>query len=366
MTDVASPQADAAPLAAPAIVSAPANTQEPLTPSEAARLMAQARWSKPAESQEAPEPAAPANELADEANAAQQDNADPGTTDDASTPEPEEALPPIEPPRSWTKEAKERWSTYPREAQEEFARIEQAREREFRRGQNEAAELRRAAQAQLEQVEQARKHYESQLPILMQTLQDAQAGAFSDIKSAEDYTRLASEDPFRFLQFQAHQAKVQAVNAELERVRAEQERMSQSQWAEHIAKENEKAIDLIPDLADKAKAEKLTSRVANELLPELGFAQEELAALASGKQKLSIYDARIQRLLFDSIRLADIQKAKVAAATKPVPTVQRPGVASAKSAADDASIQALEQQLNNSGRLDDAFRLFQARKALSR
>src|SRR6476661_3360842 len=45
----------------------------------------------------------------------------PGETQEADPAE----KPPVEPPRSWTKEAKDRWNTIPRDAQEEFARIEQ-------------------------------------------------------------------------------------------------------------------------------------------------------------------------------------------------------------------------------------------------
>jgi hypothetical protein len=54
-------------------------------------------------------------------------------------------LPPIDPPRSWTKAEKERFQSLPRETQEYLHTREQEREREFRRGQNEAAEQRKAS-----------------------------------------------------------------------------------------------------------------------------------------------------------------------------------------------------------------------------
>src|SRR5882672_4996536 len=44
----------------------------------------------------------------------------------------------IEPPRSWTKEEKERFFSLPRETQEYLANREQERDREIRRSQNEA------------------------------------------------------------------------------------------------------------------------------------------------------------------------------------------------------------------------------------
>jgi hypothetical protein len=58
----------------------------------------------------------------------------------SEAPQAEDAAPPIEPPRSWTKEAKEQWQALPRNTQEYLAQREQERDREVRRSQNEAAE----------------------------------------------------------------------------------------------------------------------------------------------------------------------------------------------------------------------------------
>ena len=91
--------------------------------------------------------------------------------------------PSIEPPRSWTKEAKERWASLPRETQEYLAEREQERDREFRRSQNEAADKLKGLTAKEQAVEQARQQYEAALPLLFQTLQHQQAGEFADIKT---------------------------------------------------------------------------------------------------------------------------------------------------------------------------------------
>src|SRR6478735_8945483 len=77
-------------------------------------------------------------------------------------PEPAEE-PPIEPPRSWTKEEKAEFATYPREAQEKIARREQDREAALRKGQNEHAEKLKGLTAKEQQVEQARQQYEAAL-----------------------------------------------------------------------------------------------------------------------------------------------------------------------------------------------------------
>jgi hypothetical protein len=187
----------------------------------------------------------------------------------------------------------------------------------------------------------------------MQTLMDAQQASFGDIKTVADVEKLQAEDPFRFQAWQVQQMKLQAANAENERVNGEKLRAQQTEWADHVQKENALAAEHIPDLADKDKAEKLTSRVANELLPELGFKPGELNALASGKERLSIYDHRVQRLLADSLKLRDIQKAKLVVAAKPAPPVQRPGTSKPAGSANSDTINKLSAQLERSGDTKD-------------
>jgi hypothetical protein len=253
----------------------------------------------------------------------------------------------------------------PRETQEYLHTREQEREREFRRSQNEIADQRKAIEAERQKAEQVKQQYEAQLPALMQALQEANAGAFGDIKTVEDVTKLAAEDPFRYLQWQAHQQKMAAVNAEMERANGEKSKAEHSKWTQHIQEENAKAAEFIPELADKDKGQALVQRVASELLPELGFKDSELADLASGKSKLSIYDHRIQRLLAESLKLRDIQKAKTAVAAKPLPPVVKPGTARPAGNAVSEQVQALTRKLEQTGdlRVAQQLRALQTRRA---
>jgi Predicted membrane protein len=343
------------------VATAPADTPSELTAEAAARALAEIRWKRnnpeKAPAAENPEAVETPEQLPDEGNG------DP-ETDPAEEPEaaePEEDLPPIEPPRSWTKAEKERFASLPRETQEYLHTREQERDREFRRSQNELADQRKAIQAEREAAEKARQQYEANLPALMQELQNAQQSSFADIKSMEDVARMQAEDPFRFQAWQVQQMKLQAVNAEVERAESEKARSEQSKWAKHVQEENAKAAEFIPDLADKDKAEKLTSRVARELLPDLGFAESELNELAAGKSKLSIYDHRVQRLLADSLKLRDILSAPKAVAAKPVPPVQRPGTAAPKGSQSSERIQALQKTFERDPSVENATALRLAR-----
>lgn len=341
------------------------DTPKELSVSDAARALRAAR--KPKE-QSPPTPAAEAPPEDPKLAQADADPEEPAPSEDTTEAEPAESLPPLDPPRSWTKEAKDRWNALPRDAQEEIARIDQSWERERRRSQNEAAEKLKGLTAKEQEVEKARQEYEAKLPAIMQALQDAQAGAFADIKNMDDVTKLANEDPFRYLQWQAHQQKLQAVNYEMTKAEERKAQEHQTQWAQHVQKENALFAEKAPEFADKTKAKELTNR-AVEKLQDIGFTDQELGELATGKARLSVYDHRIQLLILDSLKYADVQKAKTAVAAKPVPPVQRPGVAKAPGASNAQTIQNLEKQLETASGLNSiriAAQLTQARRAAAR
>jgi hypothetical protein len=335
---------------APTVITPAADTGENLSISQAARALAAARHKPkeqaPVETQEAA-PEQP--ELAEEANAAPLEEA---PSEDTKEAEPAE-VPPIEPPRSWTKEAKERWQSLPRETQEYLAEREQERDREVRRSQNETAEKLKGLTAKEQAVEQARQEYEAKLPAIMQALQDAQAGVFSDIKTMDDVQKLANEDPFRYLQWQAHQQKLQAVNHEIQKAEERKTQERSTKWADHVQAENKLFAERVPEFADKAKAQELTQKAVSKLT-EVGFTDQELGELAQGKSKLSIYDHKVQLLILDAVRWSDAQKAKTAAIAKPVPPVQRPGVSKPQGSAASEQIQALTAKLERTGSLKDA------------
>jgi hypothetical protein len=67
--------------------------------------------------------------------------------------------------------------------------------------------------------------------------------------------------------------------------------------------------------------------------------------MVSGKSQLPIFHNAIQRLLFDSLKLADIEAAKATAAPKTVPPVQRPGTPKPVVTGNVQQLQALEKKL---------------------
>jgi hypothetical protein len=320
---------------------------------DAARALASARKPKEQRQPEAPVAAAPdapaeapEESKAEDANDAAPPEEAPGETQEADPAE----QPPIEPPRSWTKEAKERWQSLPRETQEYLAEREQERDREVRRSQNEAAEKTKALTAKEQAVEQARQQYEAALPILAQNLQASMSSEFADIRTMADVQKLAQEDWPRYARWDAQQKQLAAVQQEHEASTKRQEQERIAKFAEFAEKEDRLLQEKVPELADKDKAAKL-QKTALGVLHEAGFTDDELSQSWSGEGKINLRDHRWQMVVIKAAKYDAAQQGFVekttAAKAKPLPPVQRPGVAQPKGARNAAVIQDLSSRVEN-------------------
>jgi hypothetical protein len=329
-----------------------------LSVSEAARSLAQAR--KPNEQQQAaeqrtdgaaqaagqesaahPRPApGPNRESEAGQGAGDATSQDTGTRGETENADPGGELPPIEPPRSWTKEDKELFTSLPRETQERIAERERSRESDFLRRQNEAADKLKGLTAKEQAVDQARQQYEAALPLLLTTLQEQQAGEFADIKTLADVERIAREDMPRYVRWDIHQKKIADVSQQLTAVLARQMLERQQQFTEFAQQQDELIKEKLPDMADVKKAAELQTRCL-ATLTGLGFAEAELAHSWNGQKDLSLRDHRVQLLIRDATLWREAQAKAKAAQARPVPPVQRPGVAQPKGAAQHAQIENL-------------------------
>jgi hypothetical protein len=356
--------------AAPIAVVTPANDKPILSPREAGRALANWRTEQRKKSSE--QPAAPATEsqaapaqdapveqpqeLADEANAAPPEQEAPGETSET---EPAEQ-PSFDPPRSWTKEAKEAFKLLPPGLQKDVAELERSREVEIRRSQNEVAEKLKGLTAKEQAAEQVRQQYEAALPSLLQALQDQQAGEFSDIKTMADVERLAREDWPRYALWDASQKKIQAVGMEMQRSQERQASEFKQKWSDFTTKEDQAFADKVPEMADPKKASALADAAVG-VLRETGFSDQELAKLWNGEASISLRDHRLQLIVRDAVKLRQAQKA-AKVTPKPVPPVQRPGSAAVRQTTGEAQIQALNNQLAKTGNARDAAALLVAQR----
>lgn len=328
------------------IPAAVAGGEGPLTPSQAARSVIDWRNKRNAQAEEPRgEPAAPepVPESAQAADTAPETPAT-GETEDANPVE--ETQPPLERPRSWSKERDEAWNKLDRGTQEYLLDYDRKTSAEVRKAQNETAEKLKGLTAKEREIEEARTKYESALPALLETLQQERNGEFSDVKTVADLEKLSREDPFRYLQWTARQQKIAAVENQLKEAQDRQAKETQTRWAEFAKREDDLVLEHIPELADAAKAPALREK-AISVLEDVGFKKNELADLFNGKSAVSLRDNRIQQLVFKALKYDEAQKAAKVAAKKPLAPVQKPGVAANRGSADQADIKSLEKQLDN-------------------
>jgi hypothetical protein len=350
-----------------AITVVPVSDDAPIYPRAAANALTD--WRRKSDAEEDKPAEAPPQAAEPEPDSAQAEDAAPAEEATGEQPtetnEPAEELPPIEPPRSWTKEDKEEFKSYPREAQEKIARREQDRETALRRGQNEVAEQRKEAEALRAKLNESLQQYEQATQSALQAVQQATAGEFADIKTPDDINKLANEDPLRFTRYQAHLMNVAQIERAAQLAQEQRAQQFKSQWAEFATKEDAKFLERAPEMADKDKATKIADASVS-LLKDVGFSEADLAKLWNGEASVSLRDHRVQLLIRDAARYREAQTtAPKKIAAKPVPPVQRPGVAPSRGAQADLELKHLEKQLNQTGNWKDAAKLLLAKRAVA-
>lgn len=348
-------------------VAAPA-ADEPLTARAAASLLGAAPEKKPDTGTEQ-EPATPsepeergaADESADEADATPPEAEPSGETEGEDDPD---DAPTIDPPRSWTKEDKAAFALLPRDTQERLLALDRTRELELRRGQNEAAEAKKAIEAERQAAEQARQQYEHALPTLLQQIEAVQASEFAHVQTWDDLAALQQNDPLGFQRYQLLQQRADAVRQEAQAAQRQQQQDMQARWQEFVAQQDQLAAQRIPDLVDPEKAEK-AAKQARSFLTDLGFSDAEITDHWNGRP-LSMRDARVQEAFWKATRFDAAQKAAKTATAATPPPVQRPGAAPSKGERSQGAIKDLNDRFNRSQSPRDAARLLAAMRARSK
>lgn len=348
----------------PTVVTVPADAPATIAnPSEAARILRAARTSKQ-KAQEAPQEAAssePVTESAPEASDAVPVEEPPVTTEEASAEVPPE-LPPVERPRSWSADETEAWNALPRTAQERLAERERARDVEIRRSQNEVAEQRKAIEAELEAAKLQRQQYEQALEwTLSNSLNGPDAAQFADIKTPADARRLATDDPLRYTQYQAWRDETRQLAEQYQQVQAQKQQEQTQSWQTFATKEDALFAEKVPDIADPAKQQKITAETVAYLTDGLGFSKDEIVQAWNTP---AWRDHRAQLALYHAAKHWNASRQIKSTPPKPLPPVQRPGVAQGRNAAQEQHIKALEERLNRTANPKDAAALLRARRGI--
>jgi hypothetical protein len=352
-SETAAPAAPAAP--ADFTPTLPADTG-PINVRDATKIIADAREKAQKAAQEPEKPVTP---RATNGQFAKQEEI-PSQEGDAAPPqevtgETQEADPADEPllelPRSWNKDKAEFWQKLDRPTQEYLLEQDKTASAEIRRVQNEAAEKTKALTAKEQAADTARQQYEAAAQRNLQFLQGEMSRDFGDIKSIADVQKLATDDPFRFAQFQARQMQIQAQAKEvenLERQRAEEASNKFDTWSKE---QDEKFTKQFPEFADKEKSAKVREGIVTYLTKEVGVPEEQLPKLWN---EHLFRDAMFQRVVYDASRFHAAQQKAKAAVAVPKPAPQRPGSAPNKGAQVQDQIAGLQAKLKTSKGIEAA------------
>jgi hypothetical protein len=339
----------------------------------AAQALAAARHAKKPDSPTEPQPAPQERPIEAAPEQATQSGDEPDATAAAEQPPGDETAeadraeqPPIEPPRSWTKEARERFASLPRETQEYLADREQERDRELRRSQNEAAEKLKGLTAKEQAAEQERAKYEQLVPQALALMQQQHNAKFPDIRTTEDVTKMAAEDWPRYVMWDAEQKRLASAQYEAQQISQRQTQEKQAKLSEFEQAQAKLFAEKVPEFADPAKKTELQNKAIDLLKSHLGFTDAELGEIYNSDKGLSLRDHRTQLLLLDGIKYREAKAAGAKPAPKPVPPVQRPGASQSRGTANGVEVQNLAKRLDQSSGINalrNAAQLLQARRA---
>ena len=358
-----------APVVIPVVERSPAGDGE-LSISAAVNSLKDARYKDAAAAKKPDEEETPA---VDDAAAKAADTNEDGTPHEDAAPaeeettadEPEEKLPPLEAPRSWTKEEQSVFKTLPRPLQETVARREQERDTETRRSQNEAAEAKKTVDKSVSEAKQAQLRYEQALPEVYKILLDQSAGEFGDIKTMDDVSRLAATDFPRYALWDAHQKKLAATQRQIQEAQTRQTAERSQAWNTYAKTEDDLFHEKVPEMRDPKKGDELGKQAVQSLI-DLGFKPEELSKAWEGEASLSVRDHRFQMLALKAAKWDAAQaKAKTVSKAK-LPAPQKPGASAPRQGAAASALQALEKNFNETGDPKVGAELLRARRAASR
>lgn len=224
-------------------------------------------------------------------------------------------------------------------------------------------QVREAIEQELGKAHHAQQAYTQALSVAQQVAQAGLVDTLPELTQipldrwAEAISILHQTDPQRVQRAMAiieRGAQVEAAQSQHQQHQAAEHQQRVETWARDqnsrydawAAKEGIKPSDIAP--------------AAQEYLNDLGIDGNSLVRLT--QQNPVLRSSEFQRMLTDATRYRMMKSAPAKAIPKPVPHVQRPGVAAPKGAYAAENLQSLRNRLASTGSPEDAFALYQARK----
>lgn len=321
----------------------PTPASAPLSVAEATSLLSSAPVMAPPEDQETAE-ATPETLAAPEAEAT-----DAPSEETVSEGDPEgEVEPPdqavIEPPANWDADAKAKWPDIPRELQEYLTGLETQRNTAVSTAQREAADVRKAADAEVSQV----KTLADELGKLIPRLITAHEKEFGDDPDwAAHAEQVGAEQAF--IDKERWQAQRKDI-AETLKQEAKANAIAQEKWR---SAEYEKLKTLSPDLVHPTEGQARQREVFEYVVQNGAGTPEELASVNAAQLTMAH-----KAMLYDRLKATTLKttpKPAPAGAVRPTAAVPQRTVAT-------RNVETLTRRLGQTGSVNDAVALLKARR----
>jgi hypothetical protein len=228
-------------------------------------------------------------------------------------------------------------------------------------------QVRQAIEEKIGEAERTRQDYRNGLAAATQIAQVSFVGQFPELASIAPENLpgalelMSRQDPAKF-------ARVEAMIATTERLFAHQAQESrrQTELAQQNFQDYARSEDARFENMLKGESKEAQHAVTAEIFASAsasGVEPAELIRLFNSEPLMR--NAAFQRMMYDAGKYRLMLKARDAAAARPVPPVQRPGMA--RTAAErEPDLRTLNARLSSSGDIRDAVALYHARKSSKR
>jgi hypothetical protein len=229
-------------------------------------------------------------------------------------------------------------------------------------------QVRAAIEEQFGEAEKTRQGYLNGLAAATQIAQVSFLSQFPELVSVAPENmpatleQMSRQDPQKF-------ARVQALVASTEQLFAQQRRESlhEAETARQNFHSYAKSEDARLETMLKGEPKATQHAVTTEIFASAkasGVEPDELLRLFNSEPLMR--NAVFQRMMYDAGKYRLVMKARDAAAARPVPPVQRPGMARTPGEREHADLRTLNARLSSSGDIKDAVALYNARKSSKR
>jgi hypothetical protein len=229
-------------------------------------------------------------------------------------------------------------------------------------------QVRQAIEERIGEAEKTRQSYLNGLAAATQIAQMSFLSQFPELAGIAPENlpgaveQMSRQDPQKF-------ARVQALIVNTEQLLAQQQRESRhrAEMERHnfltFAKSEDARLDTMLKGESKATQHAVTTEIFASAEAS-GVEPAELVRLFNSEPLMR--NAVFQRMMYDAGKYRLMMKAREAVATKPVPPVQRPGMARTPAEREHADLRTLNARLSSSGDIKDAVALYNARKSSKR